>query len=406
MRAAVLSLVLVAATPVAAFAQTPEPTPSHRPVPAVAGTILVDGRLRYEAVSQAGLDDATALTARLRLGWRSPTVANLTLLVEGEAVQAVVGDYNDTIHGPAGRAVVADPEGIELNRLQLSWTGLPDTEVTVGRQRIVLGNARFVGNVGFRQNEQTFDAVRVTTTAFDPVSITYAYLDRVHRVFGDDSPVGTWRSDSHLLYAESPIPIGRLSLYGYWLDLPSAPGQSSATTGARLTGAHSLQSDWSVNWAVEYARQTDYGSSPAQFDLDYRLLSLGLTHGPVVFSVAQERLEGDGTRGFQTPLATLHAFQGWADAFLTTPASGLTDDYLTAGYTFASPPIGRQLAVSAAWHTFSDGRADVDFGREWDVSVRLTIDDHWALETKTALFDGRGPFADRDKIWLALEYRF
>ena len=44
--------------------------------------------------------------------------------------------------------------------------------------------------------------------------------------------------------------------------------------------------------------------------------------------------------------------------------------------------------------------------QEFDASARLTLDDRWAVEAKAALFDGAGPYADRDKVWLALEYRF
>ena len=57
--------------------------------------------------------------------------------------------------------VVADPESYEINRLQLTNTSIIDTTITLGRQRIVLDDHRFVGNVGWRQNEQTFDALRV-----------------------------------------------------------------------------------------------------------------------------------------------------------------------------------------------------------------------------------------------------
>ena len=405
MRLAAFVIAAACLAPATVSAQVAQPA---APVVAdgVPGTILFDSRLRYEGVQQDGLDDATAMTARLRLGWRSPTVSGFTFLVEGEAVRAVVDDFNDTIHGPVTRPVVADPDAMELNRLQVSWTGLPDTEVTLGRQRIVLGNARFVGNVGFRQNEQTFDAFRVTTTAFEPFSLTYAYIDRVHRVFGDDSPVGEWRSDSHLVNVETPTPAGRLSFYGYWLDFENAPSQSSATVGARLAGSHAMAEGWSASWTLEYARQSDYAANPAQFDLDYGLLSAGLTHGPVSLTVARERLDGDGLRGFQTPLATLHAFQGWADVFLTTPARGLTDDSITGAYTWTTPPVGRQLVFAGSWRDFSDSHGDLDFGQEFDASARLTLDDRWALEAKAALFDGAGPFADRDKVWLALEYRF
>ena len=53
--------------------------------------------------------------------------------------------------------MVPDPRGTELNRFQITNTSLPGTRTTLGRQRIVLDDSRFVGNVGFRQNEQTFD---------------------------------------------------------------------------------------------------------------------------------------------------------------------------------------------------------------------------------------------------------
>ena len=43
-----------------------------------------------------------------------------------------------------------------------------------------------------------------------------------------------------------------------------------------------------------------------------------------------EVLEGDGRGSFITPLATAHAFQGWADRFLTTPLDGIKDAYFTA----------------------------------------------------------------------------
>ena len=39
-------------------------------------------------------------------------------------------------------------------------------------------------------------------------------------------------------------------------------------------------------------------------------------------------MEGNGVKGFTTPLATLHKFQGWADKFLATPVNGIEDEYV------------------------------------------------------------------------------
>lgn len=407
-RAALLTLVVMA-TPAIASAQSL--APSSGPGPAAAssrsGDILFESRLRYEGVSQDGLDDASALTVRARLGWQTPERSDFRVLVEGEAVVALVGDYNDTIHGPATYPVVADPEAFELNRLQVAWTGLPDTEVVVGRQRIVFGTARFVGNVGFRQNEQTFDAVKVTTRAFEPLTVTWAWIDRVHRVFGDDSPVGEWRSDSHLVNVDAPTPMGKVTAYGYLLDFSNASAQSSATWGARLEGSRDLSPDWSALYTVEYARQSEYGANPARFDLDYGLVSAGLKRGPFTATLALERLDGNGAQAFQTPLATLHAFQGWADVFLTTPKDGLRDVSATASYAVAHPPVGRSAVLTASWRNFHDADGSTRYGGELDLSMRLVLDSHWAFELKGAHFDGAAPaFPDREKVWAALDYRF
>ncbi|MES2835318.1 MAG: hypothetical protein V4707_11480 [Pseudomonadota bacterium] len=392
-----------------ASAQTsaPLPSPGAAVVSTRSGEILFESRLRYEGVSQDGLDDALALTVRARLGWQSPERSGFRLLVEGEAVGALIDNYNDTIHGPPTYPVVADPEAFELNRLQVAWTGLPGTEVVLGRQRIVLDTARFVGNVGFRQNEQTFDAVKVTTRAFEPLTVTYAWIDRVHRVFGDDSPVGEWRSDSHLIHVEAPTPAGKVTAYGYLLDFSNAAAQSSATWGARLEGSRDLSPDWSALYSAEYARQSEYGANPARFDLDYGLVSVGLKRGPFTAILALERLDGNGVQAFQTPLATLHAFQGWADVFLTTPRDGLRDVSVTASYAVAHPPVGRSGVLTASWRDVHDADGSVRYGQELDLSARLVLDSHWAVELKSAHFDGAAPaFPDRDKVWAALDYRF
>lgn len=387
---------VVALLPATALAGPPE------------GDVIVESRLRYETVDQDGFaDQAEALTLRNRVGVELPKVGDFQFLVEGEVVTALVDDYNDTVNGAVGFPVIADPATIELNRAQVTWTGLPDTDVVLGRQRIILGNARFVGNVGFRQNEQTFDAARVTTRAFKPVTLTYAWIGRVNRVFGRDSAQGSWDSDSHLIHAEAKTPIGQLTGYGYLLDLEDAPFQSSATWGARLTGARPLADEWQLIYGLEYAAQTDYGSAPLSFDLDYVLAEVGLKRGPFAGALTVERLDGDGVRGFQTPLATLHAYQGWADVFLNTPAAGVRDLQASASWTIANPALVQSLKFVAAYHDFDDADGSVSYGSEFDAAVSATLSPRWSAEIKAAVFDGDHPaFRDRSKLWLTLEFRY
>lgn len=368
------------------------------------GDWIVDARLRYEFVDQAGFaDEAEALTLRTRLGYETPAWNGFKALVEAENVTALTDRYNSTTNGQVSYPTVLDPEATELNRAQIAWTGAK-ADVVVGRQRIVLGNARFVGNVGFRQNEQTFDAARVTFKVNPTTSLTWVYIDRVHRILGDDSPQGEWDSNSHVIQLETRTPAGQLTAYGYLLDIETVPLQSSATWGARLSGSRPLAAGPSLTWDIEYARQGDYGSNPVNFDLDYVALAAGLKKDSRYITVGLERLDGDGVRGFGTPLATLHAFQGWADVFLTTPARGVKDLNLRAG---ATVPVGaRKLRLAAAVHDFTDADGGLDYGGEIDASATLPLTPKLSFEMKAARFNGDTPaFADRTKVWVTLELK-
>ncbi|MFA7263870.1 MAG: hypothetical protein WC068_12690 [Caulobacter sp.] len=368
------------------------------------GDWIVDARLRYEFVDQAGFaNEAGALTLRTRLGYETPAWNGFKALIEAENVTALSDRYNSTTNGQVTYPTVLDPEATELNRAQISWSGAK-ADVVVGRQRIVLGNARFVGNVGFRQNEQTFDAARVAFKVNPTTTLTWIYIDRVQRILGDDSSQGEWDSDSHVIKLDTKTPLGQLSAYGYLLDFKTAPLQSSATWGARLTGSKPLAAGPALTWEVEYARQGDYGANPARFDLDYLALAAGLKKDSRYVTVGLERLDGNGVRGFGTPLATLHAFQGWADVFLTTPAQGVKDVNLRAGTTV---PVGtRKLKLAAALHDFSDADGGLDYGSEIDASASLPLTPNLSFEMKAARFNGDTPaFADRTKVWITLELK-
>jgi len=370
-------------------------------------TIILESRLRHEAVDQSGFSNtAAALTLRTRLGFETAPWKGVQLLIEGENVVALGEEYNSTTNGEVAYPVVPDPETTELNRLQLAWKGEKAAAV-VGRQRIILGSARFVGNVGFRQNEQTFDAARVDYRPRSDLAVTYVYVDRVQRIFGDDHPQGDWRSDSHLAQADWKPAWGHLTLHGEWLDFANAPAQSSATLGASLRLERPL-SDSGLKGSLEagYARQADYGGNPADFDLDYASLSLGLRQQDSWASLTLERLEGDGSRGFATPLATLHAFQGWADAFLTTPPDGVQDLNAKIGATLRPeglPPV----RLAAAIHRFTVPDGGDDYGTELDLLAAAPLTPHLSLETKLAWFEGDRPgYGDRTKVWISLDYRY
>src|SRR5262245_50454779 len=179
---------------------------------------ILDLRMRVESVDQEPFaEESEVTTLRARLGFETGKAFSTALLVEGEGVWPVDGDYRSDNAVPTHlrNPVVADPEGYEINRLQLTNTRLPDTVVVLGRQRIVLDDQRFVGSVGWRQNEQTYDALRVINKSVPKLTIDVSYLNQVNRIFGPESPQGRYEGDNFLGNLGYQLPVGKLSGFAY-----------------------------------------------------------------------------------------------------------------------------------------------------------------------------------------------
>ncbi|PIW31325.1 MAG: hypothetical protein COW29_02110 [Rhodobacterales bacterium CG15_BIG_FIL_POST_REV_8_21_14_020_59_13] len=367
-------------------------------------SFILDARLRYEAVDQDGFaDTAQALTLRTRFGLDSGPVNGFRFLIEGENVLHLVDDFNSTTNGNSTFPVIADPEDTGLNRAQIAYSGLEDTTLTLGRQRVILGDARYIGNVGFRQNEQTFDAFRVTYQGLENLTINYLYLDRVNRIFGNDHPAGDWDLDGHVLTADFQAPAGQLSGFAYLIDNQDAIAQSSATYGLRWQGEAGHDTGPAFSYFVEYAYQTEYGDNPVSFDLGLFRAQARLAQNGYSAAIGLEDLEGDGVRGFGTPLATLHAFQGWADVFLATPPDGIRDFYVQGGWTAPDAFFGQPLSLSAIYHDFESGGGGGGLGSEFDLVATSRLTEHLSLQFKSAFYDGpSGGPADRNKFWFAI----
>ncbi len=165
--------------------------------------------------------------------------------------------------------VVADPESYAFNRFTLTNTSIPGTTLTLGRQRILLDDQRFVGNVGWRQNEQTFDAFRVVNKSVKNLVLDATYLNRVNRVFGEDSPQGTYEGDTVLLNASYQTRIGKITGFGYLLEfdpiagVPAAANDSTSTYGLRFAG-EAPAGKVKIGYLASWASQSDCRREPAE----------------------------------------------------------------------------------------------------------------------------------------------
>lgn len=370
----------------------------------------VDIRYRLELVDQDGFaDDATASTLRIRAGARTREWQGFSALIEGEAIIHLgPDDFNDTVNGQGAFPVVADPEDLLLNQAYIRWQ-LPDrVDARAGRQVVNLDNQRWVGSVGWRQNDQTLDAVTATVTPSAATSITYGYAWRVNRIFGPDSPMGIWRdNDIHLIRGSVDVPeLGTLSAYGYLLDIPDAPVNSSQSWGVRLIGQRQVNEAISFTYAAEYARQSDYAGHPRDFSLSYLLVQPGLTVGPVALRFGYERLGSNGVDALQTPLATLHAFNGWADKFLRTPPNGLRDLYADATIRPFQSGFLTNATFRIAYHDYRSTRGDLHYGSEWNALFAFPLRPGWSVGLKYADYDADSFATDTRKFWLTTQIRF
>ncbi|MBT3699887.1 MAG: hypothetical protein HOE62_06430 [Alphaproteobacteria bacterium] len=377
------------------------------------GKPVADLRLRYESVDQAGLsNDADALTLRTRVGYGTADWQGLSAAFAVENISALGSeDYNDTINGKSTFPTIADPETTEVDTAWIRYTGLANTSLTYGRQKVILDNARFVGNVGFRQNQQTFDGLVASNSSLPKTTLIYGYVYNVNRIFGDDASLGDLSTRTHLVNIsnQSFKPV-KITGYGYFLDVHRVASLSTRTLGLRLTGKQNLPGDeFKLLYAVEYARQSDYADNTANIGLDYKLLEPGIAWKSLVVKAGYEILEGDGTTGFSTPLATLHAFQGFTDKFLSTPANGIEDKYLKAVLTIPLDGPLKGSKIAAQYHDLKAENGGSNYGSEWNFALSKGFKTDFGkmgLALKYADYDADTFATDTQKIWLSVSYKY
>lgn len=408
---------------------------SNLPFNLAGGAPNLDVRLRYEHVKIDGPiaapmteDEADALTARARLGYTTGKWNELDGQLEFEGLTSIGKDqdYNSFENGEVQYPVIADAKMDEVNQAWIRYSGLPKTQIKYGRQRILLDNQRFIGNLGWRQDEMTYDATLLTTTIIPRTTFTYAYLTNVDsfRFFnfapaGQPAEIGNDLDiKAHLINAQVAVIDKKLVVtgYGYLLDFDEIPaGAPSArqfadtqTYGARITGTVPVQA-FTIGYALEYADQQDYEDSTSVVDADYSLVEACLGYGRFKGTVGYEVLEGDGSAySFQTPLATMHVHQGWADQFLITPVQGLERTYVSANATLG------KVALTATYHQFEAENGGLDYGDEVDLLASYAVIESLVLYAKYANYSADDfptagaparPF-DTEKVWVYAEYKF
>ncbi|WP_022684239.1 alginate export family protein [Sphingobium bisphenolivorans] len=387
---------------------------------------IVEARLRYETVDQQGFGrDADAVTMRVRAGGEISS-GPFAFLAEAEGTLAIDESYNSGVNRKSLYPVIPDPETVEANRVQIQYRTKP-LVVTLGRQRINLDDQRFVGSVAWRQNEQTFDAVRVEYMGIKDLKLDLTYAISARTIWGVDgskflTPARPTQIDGDDIFGNLSYKTkyGTLTGFAYLIDedegVPALLRNSSQTYGARFAGALPLAKKVKLSYLASYARQSDYAKNPVDYEADYAAAELGLDISAIKLTAGYELLGSDasasgfaGGFAFQTPFATLHKFNGWADKFLTTPGTGLQDYY--GGIAYTVPKVGKAgpLVASFTFHRFSSDRLSIHYGDEYDAQVTLKLNKRLSALVKYADYQREGIAsyagdADTKKFWAQIDY--
>lgn len=360
-------------------------------------------RYRFEHVDQDGFtEDADASTMRVRLNYQTGSWQNLSGFLEFDYIAELLFDNFNSLGGSSPDRdkypVVADPKGPDLNQLYLQYAPSADTRLRAGRERIVLDNHRFVGDVGWRQNTQTYDAAGVDFSGWQDTAVFYRYVTAVRTVLGDNVPAGRQDNDTHLLNVRIKLSDDWMVIpYLYAIDNKDTPSSSTTTYGARVTGKTEFGGG-KLDLVVELASQSDAANNPVSYDAQYWHAGATWTGtNSLTLGLAFDSLGGDQNiagAAFRTPLATLHAHQGWADKFVVTPDAGVDDLFVTVGYKVGT------WNLTGVYHDFSAQAGSSDWGAELDFSAGRSLGDHYGILLKAALYDADQHATDTSKFWI------
>jgi len=226
----------------------------------------------------------------------------------------------------------------------------------------------------------------------------------------------------------------KLTGYAYLL------GSASDTYGLAATGKVAMGDSAKLTYRAELAMQTkaslqtfDKGTITTPIkdslygDAMYMNLDVGVNISGFLVGLNYEVLGGadkdklDSTSAFQTPLATKHKFNGWADQFLKTPDAGLADLNIRGGYKFDT--AGKIIGIYHMFGAAADGNGQMTdatkdikagdaYGQEFDIAYSAKIPGATGLTglIKGAAYMGDDATSkgakDATMVWLQLDYKF
>lgn len=353
----------------------------------------------------ADLDSAKGLTLRTRLGFQTEEYNGFSMFLQMHNLSQIIDDYSWPGGGNPNYDVIADPDGSRVHQFYFTYKFNDIFSLKAGRQEIIYDDARLIGNVGWRQNGQSFDgAVFSINTGRNNLSLGYIY--RVNTIFLTHVDLdGLYTIHDTFNINKS----NKLTLFAYLLDTESdlPDSRDSGTYGFRLVGSiDNFNYDFTYAFQNDFADGENHGGDMINAFVEYKFENFAFGVGCNIISGQK-----GNDRPFDTLFSTAHKFNGWADQFLATNGGNLInglDDYFAQFSTVISK---HKLVV--VYHYF-DTNENVTYGErygdELDILVVRKINKNLSCLAKAAFYNAKNyennPTTDEKVFWLRVMYKF
>ncbi len=379
------------------------------------GKANIDMRYRYGFLkSDAATRKSYPSTLRTSLNFETDDYLGLSGRIKFVNVSVIGGErYNNSLNGQITRPLEPDPKDTVVEEVYAKLTTLPMIDLYYGRKELKHGNERFVSNLNWYQNHQTFDGVFLESFMYDS-EFQFVYSRNINTIYTNKSTLGDRDGTFILTFMRNKTnPYMNFDFYSYLMKFsnPSFNIYSNKTIGANLSGHKMFDSGVDINYHAEYAYQEDFKNNPTSYNESYYRAKIGFNYINLEFAVDYEEFESDGVKAFQAPLGDGHSYNGWADVFLTNipQTGGLKDLAFKFGYTIDHhelPDFINNTKLLVDRHSFKASKGSQAYGTEFDIAIVKPINDNMKFVTAYSQYEAKRFGSDQRKLWVLLTAKF
>jgi len=356
-----------------------------------------------------GLKPAKGLTLRSRIAFKTAEYNGFSFYIQGHNVSYAIDDFRYPGGGNPEYDVIADPDGSRIHQMYFDLKMFSNSKLRVGRQEILLDDVRLIGNVGWRQNGQSFDAVTFTNTT-NKNKLTLSYINQVNTIFLTSVDLDS------LILINNTYKTGKdsfVTAFAYLLDTESTEPTSRdcGTYGLRV-----VDRLFDMKLDVTYAIQEDYADGEGHGGDMWNVLLTDKFIGGTTFGLGLNRISGQNNndRPFDTLYSTAHKYNGWADQFLATNGGTLVNGLLDIYAQIKGKAMGGSWTL--VYHDFDTTETGQGFeekyGTEFDGVFVKKINKNLKYLLKFAKYNAKSyadainPTHDETVYWGRIIYTF